>query len=65
MPQYTDLLEDEGDVNEDELPAESQLGLIKSHKGWQKEMAKWVEEGRVQSDDVITRSVVWWLEGNK
>ena len=48
MPQYTDLLEDEGDISE---AAESQLGLIKSCKGWWKEMAKWVEEERAQSDD--------------
>jgi hypothetical protein len=46
-----DLLEQDGNTSDDEELAEHRMGLIKSHEGWQKEMAKWIEEERAQSDE--------------
>ncbi|GLB43957.1 hypothetical protein LshimejAT787_1501410 [Lyophyllum shimeji] len=48
VPRYTDLLEQ--DVDSEEEP-EHRSGMIKSCEAWQKEMAKWVQEERAQSDD--------------
>ncbi|KAF8221706.1 hypothetical protein L208DRAFT_1382148 [Tricholoma matsutake] len=47
VPRYADLLEDDdgADANRDgEELSGPQLGLVRSCEGWQKEMAKWVEE---------------------
>ena len=46
-----DLLEQDGNTSDEGEPAEHQTGLIKSHEGWWKEMAKWIEEERAQSDE--------------
>ena len=53
MPQYANLLEDDGaDANRDgkELSG-PQSGLVRSHEGWQKEMAKWVEKEQARRSD--------------
>lgn len=54
VPRYADLLEDDdgADANRDgEELSGPQLGLVRSCEGWQKEMAKWVEEEQVRSSD--------------
>ena len=52
---YADLLEDhnDADTNGDgkELTV-PQSGLMKSYKGWRKEMAKWVQEEQARSNNV-------------
>ncbi|KIK02683.1 hypothetical protein K443DRAFT_121822 [Laccaria amethystina LaAM-08-1] len=52
VPRYADLVEEDTKTSEEELNhVKTQTGLIKSREGWQKEMKKWVEEERDQSDD--------------
>ena len=42
---YADLLEEEPHTSDDEEGlSKHRSALIKSHKGWQKEMGKWVQE---------------------
>ena len=51
VPRYADLLEDAGEMIEDEEPLMQPSGLVKSREGWRKEMGKWVQEEQERSDD--------------
>ncbi|KAF8150576.1 hypothetical protein B0H34DRAFT_791004 [Crassisporium funariophilum] len=52
VPRYADLLEQDGDTSEDEEgPVEHWSGMIKSRKAWRREIVKWVQEERAQSDN--------------
>jgi hypothetical protein len=48
VPQYADLLDDNNNADANEDGEES--GLVKSCKGWRKEMAKWVQEVQARSE---------------
>jgi hypothetical protein len=53
VPQYADLLDDDNDADANKDGEElsvSQSGLVKSHKGWRKKMAKWVQEEQARSE---------------
>ncbi|KAF8883349.1 hypothetical protein CPB84DRAFT_1750692 [Gymnopilus junonius] len=53
VPRYADLVEEEANLSDEKEEGISkvQSGLVKSHEGWQKEMAKWVQMEWEHSDD--------------
>jgi hypothetical protein len=52
VPRYADLLEEEAHTSgEEDGLSKRRSALIKTRKGWRKEMSKWVQEERVRSDD--------------
>lgn len=48
MPQYADVLDDDGEINDDEVAPVKPSGLVKGRADWRKEMAKWVCEARTK-----------------
>jgi hypothetical protein len=53
VPWYADLLEDdaEASANDKEPNPKPRSGLVKSRAGWRREMANWVQDEQMRSDD--------------